>query len=141
MPEINVTAPEGAHFEFDEVKTERGQRSLGEWPLLVWDSLDAARAHYGDDGVLEALDGTSFRVSFQSINRRYALAGKTHDEAAQAQTEFKPGKRGGGTSTPASRTARAARAAVESGANADAVTAFLEKLARGEISEDVLANL
>jgi hypothetical protein len=142
MPELTVSAPEGAEFIYDEVKTERGQKSLGEWPLLVWKDIDAAVAHYGTAEILDILDGTSLRVSFQSINRRMALAGKSQDEAAKAQVDFKPGKRGGGASTPASRVSRQARAAVEKGGvNADAVAAFLERLARGEISEDQLASI
>jgi hypothetical protein len=140
MTELSIQAPEGAEFVYDEVKTERGQKSLGEWPLLVWRDVEAARIHYGDDAILDILDGTSVRVSFQSINRRMAIAGKTHDDAAKAQVEFKPGKRGGGQSTPASRVARQARTAVEkSGVDADVVSSFLERLARGEISQEQLA--
>jgi hypothetical protein len=57
MTELSIQAPEGAEFVYDEVKTERGQKSLGEWPLLVWRDVEAARIHYGDDAILDILAG------------------------------------------------------------------------------------
>lgn len=139
---LTVTAPEGAHFDYDEVKTARGTQSLGEKPLLVWDNVESARATYGDEGLAAILDGTSLRVSFQSIARRLAIAGKTDDEIAQAQISFRPGKRVGGASTPVSRSRRAAGDAAEKlGDKGDLVAAFLEKVARGEITEEDLAAL
>lgn len=130
---ITVTAPAGAHFEFDEVKTARGTQSLGEVPILVWDSVDAALSHYGEDGVREIFDGTSLRVSFQNMARRMKAAGKSDDEIASAEINFRPGKRQtGDRSTPASRAQKLARTAAEQ-AGGDAVNAFLEKVLRGEI--------
>lgn len=128
----NVEAPAGAHWEYEEVKTDRGQTSLGEVPLLVWDSVDAAVQFYGEEGVRDMLDGTSARVSFQSIGRRLKAAGKSDDEIAQAITAFRPGKRTT-TSTPVSRASRAAKSAAEATGNGDLVAALLEKIARGEI--------
>ena len=96
---LTVTAPTGAEFVFDEVKTERGTKSLGEVPILVWRNVAAALTHYGEEGIGDILDGTSLRVSFQNIARRFKAAGKTDDEIAAAQVAFKPGKRSG-VSTP-----------------------------------------
>lgn len=142
MPELNIAAPEGAHFEFDEVKTNRGEQSLGEQPILVWDNLDAAAATYGTEGVLAILDGTSVRVSMQSIARRGALAKKSADDIAKMQIDFRPGKRAVGKSTPESRAASAARkAASKLGGQSDSIAALLERIASGDISEDQLASL
>ncbi len=142
MSELTITAPEGAHFEFDEVKTNRGEVSLGEQPILVWDDLNAAVATYGNEGVLAILDGTSVRVSMQAIARRAAIAKKSADEVAKMQIDFRPGKRAAGKSTPESRAASAARkAATKLGGQSDAVTALLEKIASGQVSEETLAAL
>lgn len=141
MSGLTVTAPAGADFSFDEVKTKRGLESLGTVPILVWNSADALLQYYGEEGVLAMADGTSLRVSYQSIARRMKLAGKSDDEIAKAQIDFRPGRRPQGQSTPASRAARAARTAVESGAvNADAMEKLMAKIASGELSnEDVNA--
>lgn len=142
MPELAIAAPDGAHFEFEEVKTAKGSESLGHVPLLVWDKLDAATSHYGEEGIRDVMDGTSLRVSFQNIARRYKIAGKTDDEIASAMIAFKPGKRQGGVSTPVSRASRAAKAAAEKvGDEGDLVTTLLEKIAKGELSADDLKSL
>lgn len=131
---LTVQAPTGAHFEFEEVKTARGTKSLGEVPILVWDSLEAASGQYGEEGIRNVLDGTSLRVSFQGIARRLRLQGKSDDEIATAQLAFRPGTRVVGQATPVSRAARAAKAAAER-VDGDAIAAFLQKVAAGEISE------
>jgi hypothetical protein len=142
MPSLTVEAPSGSHFESEEVRTAKGTQSLGEHPILVWDNLDAARAYYGDEGVKDILDGTSLRVSFQSIARRMTIAKKTDDEIAKAQIDFRPGKRQGGVSTPVSRAKRVAGEAAEKlGEKGDLVSAFLERVARGEISDADLEAL
>lgn len=135
MPSLTVEAPAGSHFEFEEVKTKHGKDTLGPRPILVWDTLAGAQACFGEEGLLRTLDGTSPRVSYQSIARRMAIAGKTDDEIAKAQVDFRPGARVVGESTPVSRAARAARGAAEKlgGESGDAIAAFLEKVARGEI--------
>lgn len=135
MPSLTVEAPKGSHFEFEEVKTKHGKDTLGPRPILVWDSLDGAREFFGEEGLLRTLDGTSPRVSYQSIARRMAIAGKSDDEIAKAQVDFRPGARVVGESTPVSRAARAARSAAEKlgGESGDAIAAFLEKVAKGEI--------
>lgn len=139
---LTLAAPDGAIFEPEEVKTARGTKTLGEVPMLTWQSLERAREYFGDEGVLDILDGTSLRVSYQNIARRYAQVGKTQDEIAQAQINFRPGKRVAGVSTPVSRAGNAARRAAEKmGDQAENITAFLEKVARGEISEDQLKAL
>lgn len=134
---LTVTAPAGAHFEFEEVKTAKGTKSLGEVPILVWDDVDAMIAHYGKEGILNMADGTSARVSFQSIGRRFrSLEGdkaKTDDQIAQAQIDFRPGKRQGGVSTPTSRAKRAAGTAAEK-VGGDAVAALLEQIATGKLT-------
>jgi hypothetical protein len=142
MSDLTVAAPQGAHFEFEEVRTNKGTESLGLQPILVWDDLDAARQTYGDQGVLDVLDGTSVRVSMQSIARRGAMAKKTGDQIAEMQIAFKPGKRAGGASTPVSRAQRAAKGAAEKlGDGADTISALLEKIASGEISAETLKGL
>ena len=135
MSSLTVQAPTGSHFEFEEVKTKHGKDTLGLRPILVWDNADAAREYYGEEGILRILDGTSTRVSFQSTARRMAIAGKSDDDIAKAQVDFRPGTRVVGESTPVSRAARAARSAAEKlgGESGDAIAAFLEKVARGEI--------
>lgn len=130
---LTVQAPDGSHFESEEVKTAAGSQSLGEVPLLVWDTLEGVIAHYGEEGVLNALDGTSLRVSYQGIARRMAIAKKTPDEIAKALVDFRPGRRTVGASTPATRVAKAAKNAVEKGANADQVSRLLELAAEGKI--------
>jgi hypothetical protein len=121
MPELQVAAPEGAHFDYEEVKTAKGASSLGNVPILVWDRLDAAR------------------VSFQNIARRLKIAQKSDEDIATAMVNFRPGKRQVGASTPASRAARAAKAATEK-VGGDAVEALLAKIASGELSaEDIEA--
>ncbi len=136
---LTVAAPEGAHFEFEEVKTARGATSLGDVPLLIWDDLDAAVATYGISGVMDVLDGTSLRVSFQNIARRYKTAGKSNDEIAQAQIAFRPGKRPTGT-TPKSRATKAVSAASEK-VGGDTVAKLLDAIASGSLSAEQLAAL
>ena len=132
-------APTGAHFEMEEVKTAKGATSLGEVPILVWDNLDAMVEHFTAEGVLNMADGTSARVSYQSIARRgRGVKDKegnvqTDDQIAAAQVAFKPGKRVGGVSTPQSRAKRAAGAAAEK-VDGDLVSALLAKIASGELS-------
>lgn len=141
--ELNVTAPEGAEFELEEVKTARGTKSLGDVPILVWKDLQKAIAFYGNEGLCDVLDGTSLRVSFQNIARRYASVGKSMDEIATAQINFRPGKRAVGASTPVSRAGSAARRAAEAVGpeKAEAITKLLERLARGELSDEEIAQL
>ena len=132
-------APAGAHFEMEEVKTAKGATSLGEVPILIWDDLDKMIAHFGAEGVLNMADGTSARVSYQSIARRGRGVkdkdGKTQtdDQIAQAQIDFKPGKRVGGVSTPQSRAKRAAGAAAEK-VDGDVVAKLLQAIADGTLS-------
>lgn len=134
---LTIEAPEGAEFELEEVKTKRGTQSLGLVPILVWKNLEKTVEHFGDEGILNMTDGTSARVSYQSIGRRFAAAGKSMDEIAQAQINFRPGKRATGVSTPVSRAGNAARkAAAKLGDKADAVTELLERIARGEVSNE-----
>lgn len=132
-PSLTVSAPAGSHFEFEEVKTAKGTQSLGDVPILVWDDAQKFVNFYGEDGVLAIADGTSLRVSFQGIARRYRTAKKADDEIAKAQIEFRPGKRVVGASTPATRTARLAKSAIEKGVDADAMAKLIEKIASGQL--------
>lgn len=134
MSGLSVNAPAGSHFEFEEVKTAKGTQSLGEVPILVWESVDAMVSNYGEEGVLAVADGTSLRVSFQNIARRYKAAGKSDDEIATAQVGFKPGKRQVGASTPSSRSARLAKQAVEKTGQGEAIERLLAKIASGDLS-------
>ena len=141
MSGLTVVAPAGSHFEFEEVKTAKGTQSLGDVPILVWEAVDPMVSNYGEDGVLAIADGTSLRVSFQNIARRYKAAGKSDDEIAAAQVGFKPGKRQVGASTPASRASRLAKAAVEKTGQGDAIERLLAKIANGELSDADLEAL
>lgn len=135
-----VAAPEGSHWAYEEVKTNKGTESLGkENPILVWDDLDKARTVYGDDGITSILDGTSLRVSFQNIVRRGTAAKKSVDEIAELQVKFRPGKRVVGESTPASRVARAAKAVVgEDAGMEDRILKLLDLAKSGKLTDDVL---
>jgi hypothetical protein len=126
MPELTINAPEGAHFNLEEVRTKNGTVSLGEQPILEWDSLDGAFAHYGQ-GVLLMVNGTSGKVSFQGIARRMAAAGKNWDEIATAQVAFKPGTKSIAPTTPQGRAAKAARSVAEK-VDGDALTKLLERI-------------
>ena len=137
---VSLTAPTGSHFEYEEVRTAKGTKSLGEVPILVWDDVQAMLAHYGEEGIKDMADGTSFRVSFQSIARRFksvtkdgAESTKTDDDIAKAQIDFRPGKRQGGASTPVSRAKRAAGSAADK-VGGDAVAALLEQIASGKLT-------
>jgi len=140
MTLTTVSAPEGSHFDFEEVKTAKGSKSLGQVPILVWDKLGAIVGAFTEEMVLSSLDGTSPRVSYQGIARRMKLQGKSDDEIAQAQIEFRPGTRVVGAATPVSRATKAAKQAAEK-VSGDTIAAFLEKVAKGEISEEDLAAL
>ena len=137
---LAVAAPEGSHFAFEVVNTAGKTKSLGEVPILTWDDIAAARATYGDQGILDVLDGTSLRVSYQSISRRLKIAGKSNDDIAKAQIEFRPGSRAVGASTPQSRAARGAKMAAEK-VDGDLLASFMAKVAAGEISEEELKLL
>lgn len=140
--ELTLTPPTGAEFELEEVKTKRGTVSLGTVPILVWKELQRAVDFYGNDSICDVLDGTSLRVSFQNIARRYAAAGKSMDEIAQAQVNFRPGKRTVGASTPVTRASSAARRAAEKmGDKAESITRLLDRIAKGEVSEEELDRL
>lgn len=134
-------APEGSEFAYEEVKTGKGTQTLGEVPILVWKDADKMIDFYGKDGVLDFADGTSLRVSFQGIARRMKAAGKSDDVIKDAEIRFRPGKRAGGVSTPQSRAARAARVAVEKGADGDLVARLLEQLGEGKLSNEDLQSL
>lgn len=138
------TPPAGASFEFEVVRSAKGNEEFSDVPILVWGSskedVDAAIAYYTPDGISNILNGTSLRVSFQGIARRYRLAGKSNAEIAQAQIDFRPGHRSG-TATPESKAAKAARRASETVENKGLVTDLLEKIASGELSEADLASL
>ncbi len=133
-----VNVPKGFHFDYEEVKTAHGTKSLGEVPILVCDDLEEGITVYTEDGIKGILDGTSLRVSFQGIARRLRAAGKSDDEIAEAQIKFRPGTRAVGASTPASRASRAAKLASEK-VDGDAVAAFLKAVADGKITAEDLA--
>lgn len=138
MP-TTVPAPDGAEWSYEEVKTTKGTESLGkENPILVWHDLDKLRSYIGDDGLLAVADGTSLRVSYQNIVRRGLAGKKSIDEVAKLQVDFRPGKRVVGESTPASRVARQAKAAVEAGVDEDKIAKLLELAKSGKLTDDVL---
>lgn len=138
---LTVSPPTGARFDSEEVKTAKGTQSLGDVPILVWEDLNAASTHYGVAGIIDMLDGTSPRVSFQGIARRMKAAGKTDDEIANAQIAFRPGKRTVGAETPKSKVRKAADAAAEKVGNPDLISALMAKISSGEISAADLASL
>ncbi len=131
---VSITAPTGAHFEYESVKTKHGTEDLGEVPILVWDDGAAALEYYGNEGVCRIFNGTSLRVTFQSIGRRGKQTSKSDDEIAKAQIDFRPGSRVSTPSTPQGRAARLAKQAVEmAGDNADKVEELLQKVISGEL--------
>lgn len=137
---LTLAAPAGAAFEFETVKLATGESF--EVPILTWGDLDSAVAYYGQSSILDILDGTSLRVSFQGIARRSAVAGKTTDDIAKAQIEFRPGKRSTAAATPAGKLARTAKAIGEKDpSRVAAAQALLEKIATGELSDDDIAAL
>jgi anti-sigma28 factor (negative regulator of flagellin synthesis) len=135
---LSVTPPEGAEFVFEEVKTAKGTQSLGEVPILRFNTLEGLIAHIGEQGVLNVADGTSLRVSYQNIARRAKAQNKSDDEIAEAQVRFRPGNRAVGASTPTSRAARAAKVAAEKGVDGDKLAALLDKIAKGELNIESL---
>jgi hypothetical protein len=138
---LTVVAPEGSHFAFEEVKTAKGTKTLGDVPLLVWDSAVDMVGYYGEEAVLAMADGTSFRVSFQNIARRGRASNKSDDDIAKAQIDFRPGKRTVGASTPASRAASAARRAADKGLDGDALAKLLDRIASGDLPAELRATL
>jgi hypothetical protein len=143
-PKAPVTmpdAPDGSHFDSEEVKTAKGQSSLGHVPILVWDDLNKATEFYGAEAICDVLDGTSLRVSFQNIARRFKIANKSDAEIATAMVGFRPGKRTVGASTPASRAASMAKKATEKVGGGESVEKLLAKIASGELSQADLEAL
>lgn len=147
-------APAGAHWEFNEVSTNHGKDPLGEQPILVWDNVEGAKAHYGEEGVINSLNGTSLLVSYQGIARRIAIANaakegntveKTQADVAEAVLKFVPGKRQ--EPTPAGAAARSAKALAEqvgekgAGAIAKLLNQIREKMASGELTAEELEAL
>ncbi len=137
---LTIKAPDGAHFDYEELKTNHGDKSLGDAPILVWDKLDECVKYYTEEGVLSCLDGTSPRVSYQGIARRGRIKGKSDDEIAKEELDFRPGRRVVGVATPVSRAAKAAKAAAEK-VDGDKIAAFLDRVAKGEITEDDFSAL
>jgi|SRR5215831_4676157 len=125
--------PKGATFEFEKVRTDRGKTDLGDVPILTWgdteEDIAFAVAYYGPEGISNILGGTSLKVSFQGIARAGRDPEKkvklTNEEIALKQIEFRPGRREGGVSTPASRLKSAANRAAGK-ANADVLAALLK---------------
>lgn len=158
MPDVLTlpAAPAGASWRFDEVRTNHGTETLGERPLLQWNDIEGARAYLGDDGVCNALNGTSLLVSYQGIARRITIAGSAPDknksdeeinfEIAEAQLKFKPGKRTG-EATPASAAARSAKNVADAVGDKGAagLKALLDKIkakvASGELDPESIGDI
>lgn len=138
-----ITAPPGAHWAYEEVAIAHGTQSLGEIPLLVWDSASEALNFYSPEGICEFLDGTSARVSFQGIARRLKIKGETDDVIATAQVNFRPGRRSEGKSTsgatPVAKTQKLAKAAAEK-TSAEGLNNFLARVLAGDIQLDADGN-
>lgn len=137
---FEIAAPNGAHWEFEEVSTGHGKASLGEVPLLIWDDFNACVEYFTAEGVIAMLDGTSFRVSQQGIARRLKAAGKSNNEIAEAILKFRPGKRAGTAPTPVSR-ARKAAAEAATVVQGDAITLLLQRIAAGQVKIDESGNI
>lgn len=141
MP-TQVAAPEGASWKYEEVKTNKGTESLGsDNPILVWEDMTKAQEFYGEEGILAVMDGTSLRVSFQNITRRGKAGKKSIDDIAEAQVKFRPGKRVVGESTPATRSARAAKQAAEAGVSEDLIAKVLELAKAGKLTNEMAEEL
>lgn len=142
-PQYSLTnPPPGAYFDFDEVKGDRGQKTLGTRPLLTWrenqEGLDGFIAFYGVEGGMRIPNGTSIRVTGQGIARRVTEKAikegwgtdndRINNETAKLQLEYRPGKRQGGQSTAQSRAVAAAKKAAGK-IGGDAITSMLERVA------------
>ncbi len=135
---LTIAAPAGSHFEIEEVATKGGAEKF-EAPILIWDTTEALVAHLGEEGVIAMADGTSLRVAYQAAARRGHTKGKSFDEIAASQVEYKPGKRSGASSTPQNKTARMAKELVDKNPDAaEEVQKLLAGLASGKFSLDDL---
>lgn len=143
LGDLTVAAPTGSHWDWSEVKTARGTKSLGQIPILVWDDPQAALEFYGPEAFLSGFNNTGLRVPFQGIGRRGRAGGKMDANAiAQEQLEYKPGQteRAAPTATSRAKSA-AARAAEQLGEGADLITTLLNKVANKEITEEQLSAI
>lgn len=141
-----TSPPKGASFDWDEVKGDRGQKSLGNRPLLTWEESESGIAgaieYYTAEGVARIVNGTSVRVTAQSIARRTVEKGlkegwdddKINNEIARLQLEYRPGKRQGGQSTAQSRAANAAKKAAGK-ISGDAIATLLDRVASASPAE------
>lgn len=129
-----VDAPRGAHWEYVEVRTNHGKRSLGEAPVLEWDDVEAARQFYGEEALKQLLE-IGVKNQYLRLARTGRIRGMTDDEIARSQLSYKPGQRQ--ARSPVGKVSKAARAAAER-ASPDVVAALLEAIARGEITADDL---
>ncbi len=84
-------------------------------------------AFYGPAGIAQIANGTSIKVVVQGIARRLKPKGKSDEEIAKEQLEYRPGTRQGGASTPASRLAAHAKKAAEK-FNADGLAQLISRL-------------
>lgn len=144
LGELSLEAPDGARWDYGEVKTNRGTQSLGKVPILVWDDPQKAIEFYGQEAFLAAFNNTGLRVPFQSIARRKRVAGVVDaNEIAQEMIDYKPGETERAAPTAASRAASAAKRATEalSEGGKDLFTTLLDKVAKGEISEAQLQSM
>jgi hypothetical protein len=142
--------PPGSTFLFAKVKTDRGQTDLGEVPILTWGETDEdiqhAIAYYGAEGISNILGGTSLRVSFQGIARtakekaaKDPSKAMTDEQIAKAQIDFRPGKREGGQSTPASRLGNQAKKLAEK-ANPNVLAELLKMVEEGKLDVALLQS-
>lgn len=131
--DVGIPAPDGAHWELEDLSTAQGKESLGEVPMLVWDTFSGCVAHYTEEKVMDTLNGSSFRNTYQGIGRRLKVAGKSNAEIAQAILDWKPGLRA--AQSPETRAKRAAADATKV-VGGDAIALLLKRIARGEISVD-----
>ena len=147
-PQYSISnPPPGSHFEFEKVRTDRGKTDLGDVPILTWgdteEDIMQAIAYYGPEGISNILGGTSLKVSFQGIARAGRDPEKkiqlTDEQIAQKQIEFRPGRREGGVSTPATRLRAAANRAA-SKANPDVLAALLKMVEEGTLNPALLAQ-
>lgn len=161
MPDVTKlpAPPAGAFWRFDEVKTNHGETTLGDRPILEWyatpEGVAGAREFLGDEGVANALNGTSLLVSYQGINRRITIAGKAPEKnldddtinamCAEAILKFRPGKRG--EATPSNKASRSAKSLADAVGDkgAESIAALLDrikaKVQSGEMSAEEVAQL
>jgi len=130
---LTVAAPSGAHFRISKVGPKGGAKTA--MPVLTWDNLDACVSFMGEEAAVLGLSG-GLTSKYREIARQGAADGKTQDEVAMAQIEYRPVAKAprAKTKPAATRIRVAARAMARAFTKEQAavVAVLLEDLAAGK---------